>query len=151
MPLPGPRTACVTSGSHSISPILKKPPGALLAPLLVPKSKCRNWTSNVLTYVSQGTRVAQLLERPRRHSAYHFLLDRIHLILYGLCMDNITAAFKFFVQKVENFDDDVLEMYAQGFFPCNPSLTDKLAKVATQELLRRARAASFGVTNFALN
>jgi hypothetical protein len=66
-------------------------------------------------------------------------------------MDNTTAAFRLFVQKVENFDSDVLEMYAQGVFPCNPALTDKLAKVATQELVRRARATSFVTIDTTIN
>lgn len=66
-------------------------------------------------------------------------------------MDTTTAALRFFVQKVESFDDDVLEMYAQGILPCNPTLTDKLAKVAIQELLRRARAASFTLPSFNIN
>lgn len=58
-------------------------------------------------------------------------------------MDQPTAALRLFVQKVETFDDDTLKMFAQGELPCNPVLTDKLAKVATQELVRRARALVF--------
>jgi type II secretory pathway predicted ATPase ExeA len=54
-------------------------------------------------------------------------------------MDTTIAALRLFAQKVEEFDEEVLRLYAQGLLPCNPALTEKLAKLSVEEICRRSK------------